>query len=93
LLRLLLLRLFAPFLVNIQLNALKIISIFEKVGVWETQSDLVPATNFRFNKRIPTLRVKNCPWRLITLLPTRIGERRQDSTHTKMTTDKLMFGY
>jgi len=49
------------FLVNTQVNALKSTSIFENMVLWETQSDLVPATNCRFNKRIPTLKVKNLP--------------------------------
>ena len=44
-------------MVNILINALKSISVFfEKMFLWETQSDLVPTTNFTFNKRIPTLK-------------------------------------
>jgi hypothetical protein len=36
--------------VNIQLSELKSTSIFENVVLWETQSDLVPATNFGFKE-------------------------------------------
>jgi len=80
-------------LVNTHLNALESTSLFVKVAPWETQSDLDPATNIKFNKRIPTLRVKNCPWRLMTLLSRRMDEWRQDSTYIKMTTDKVIFSF